>query len=434
LARKESLPPTRWRWSIALVLALHLLSTAGTWWITDHGEILAVASRFLEHGRLDLQDLGPGWEDWERIVATRHNAKTRFLPLSILSLTPFLLIDHALGLRAPGELLVVHLQGHFFVGLALLLAGRFIAKSAGDGMASLAVLLLGLNWPVWMIARRLGPEPVLLFLMAAFVFGGMRTRLLCLLILPWLHATGPLLGLCALTWLSVALSTKRLRSLAIAACSWAAGVASLIVFWNLPVHGRALLGGYGAYATEQAFGLRNPLIGLVSLTLPLLLWTAPLWLLALRAPKRSLEQTLALWVPALSFFALLAHPSLLPSAEPERRLAALLAATTMLVMASLNPVSGGAAAGLSLAALGSGLIGLSRDFVTLVETPLGVYAGPHLLFIRMAFQEGHPWFAAAGVGLLVAVAVVAARRVSGLLAEPTPGVGSNHGPGPELQS
>jgi hypothetical protein len=416
------------------VLALHLLSTAGTWWITDHGEILAVASRFLEHGRLDLEDLGPGWEDWQRIVAARPNAKTRFLPLSILSLTPFLLIDHALGLQAPGELLVVHLQGHFFVALALLVVGRFVAKSAGDRMAALAVLLVGLNWPVWMIARRLGPEPVLLFLMAAFVFGGMRSRILCLLILPWLHATGPLLGLCALTWLSVALSTKRIRDLAITSGSWAAGVTSLIVFWNLPVHGRALLGGYGAYATERAFSLRDPLTGLATLTLPLLLWTAPLWLLALRAPRRSLEQILALWLPALCFFALLAHPNLLPSAEPERRLATLLAATTMLVMASRNSVSREAAAGLSLAALGSGLIGLSRDFVTLVETPLGVYAGPHLLFIRLAFSDGHPWFAAAGVGLLLTMAIVAARRVFGPLAEPTLGVGSNHGPGPELKS
>nr|MBP9945876.1 hypothetical protein [Vicinamibacteria bacterium] len=200
MARKESLPPTRWLWSIVLVLALHLLSTAGTWWITDHGEILAVAAGFLEHGRLDLKDLGPGWEDWERIVAARPTADTRFLPLSILSLTPFLLIDHALGLRAPGAIKVVHLQGHFFVALALVIAGRFISRIAGTRAAALGVLLLGLNWPVWMIARRLGPEPLLLALVAGFMSGGALARFFCLALLPWVHASGPLLAVGALAW------------------------------------------------------------------------------------------------------------------------------------------------------------------------------------------------------------------------------------------
>ena len=427
MARKESLPPTRWLWSIVLVLALHLLSTAGTWWITDHGEILAVAAGFLEHGRLDLKDLGPGWEDWERIVAARPTADTRFLPLSILSLTPFLLIDHALGLRAPGALKVVHLQGHFFVALALVIAGRFISRIAGTRAAALGVLLLGLNWPVWMIARRLGPEPLLLALVAGFMSGGALARFFCLALLPWVHASGPLLAVGALAWLVVREGSIDARALRPAA-GCILGVLSLALLWNLPVHGHLVLGGYDQYASDRFFTPRHPVVGVAGFAGALLAWTLPLAWLTARGGKRVTIETLALFLPAVVFFGVFSSP------EPARRLAPLVAGWVILLMTRAAPVSARTAGALSLVSLASAVIGLSRDFVTLVETPFGVYAGPHLLFMRMAFLDGHPWFAAGSVALLVGTAVVAARRVFGLLAEPTWGVGSNHAPGPELKA
>lgn len=431
---REALARTAWVSSLVLVMALHLLSTGGTWWVTDHGEILLVADRFLASGRFDLAELGEGWEDWEQIVAARGNTRTRFLPLSVLSLTPFLIVDHALGLRSAAEFKVVHLQGHFFVGLALFIVGRFVARSAGQGIAALAILLVGLVWPVWMIARRLGPEPVLLFLMVAFVVGGSRIRFLCLLALPWLHATGPLLGGCALLWLAVTEKTPRVRDLAIGGAGWAIGVASLVLLWNIPVHGSAFLGGYGAFAAGQTLGVRNPLQGLFALLAPMLLWTAPLWLLTPRADRRSLLQTLALWFPALSFFALLYHPGLLPTAEPARRLAPLLAPTTILIMTRMKALPGNAMVGLAVMALASGVVGLSMDFVATIETPLGLFSGPHLLWVRLAFQEGRPLLAGIIVLGLVAIAIVSASRTLRLLLEPGIAVGSDGVPDAELSS
>lgn len=427
MARKESPSATRWGWSIVLVLALHLLSTAGTWWITDHGEILAVASRFLEHGRLDLEDLGPGFEDWEKVVAARASTKTRFLPLSVLSITPFLLIDHALGLKTPGQFRVAHLQGHFFVGLALFLTGRFLAKVAGARVAALGVLLLGFNWPVFMIARRLGPEPVLLALIAGFVSGGARARFLCLLLLPWVHASGPLLALGAMLWLAVHEGSAKARALGLPALGGALGVSTLALLWNLPVHGHLLLGGYDRYGSDPFFTPRNPLVGVIVVSITLLAWTMPLAWLTARGGKRPALETLALFLPAAVFFGVFSSP------EPERRLAPLIGGWAILSLRGQAPLSGTAAAALSLFSLASGVVGLSRDFVTLVETPLGVYAGPHLLLVRMAFTEGRPALAAVAASLLLGGAVFAARRVSRLLGEAAPGLGPNHPPQPELR-
>ena len=43
-----------WAWPVLLVTALHLLTTSGGWWVTDHGEILAVA----DHIGLDRRGMG----------------------------------------------------------------------------------------------------------------------------------------------------------------------------------------------------------------------------------------------------------------------------------------------------------------------------------------------------------------------------------------
>lgn len=434
-----AVPPSRswapWKWALLLILSLHLISTAGTWWITDHGETLAAAHQFVTNGRLDLQGLGPGWEEWSKIAEGRNSTATRFLPLAILSLTPFLMIDHAFGWRDLQELRFVHLQGHFFVGVALLMAGRFVARSTGSASsAALCILLAGLNWPVWMIARRVGPEPILLALTAAFVGGGPRTRMVVLVLLPWTHATGPLIGIGAILWLAVQTGFKARLALAKLSASWAFGVASMALLWNLPVHGHLLLGGYDRFASNRAFDLQNPLIGLVSIMAPLLLWVFPLWWLSFRSSPRTVAQLTALWIPLVGFLALLFHPELLPNGDPQRRLAPLVAGSFAICLAQMTFPGRTPSIALCILALISGVFGLASDFVAFTQTPLGVFSGPHLLFLRMAFEEGKPGLAGSAAALLTFTAVFAASKTLRVLVGPEPAVGSNDVPRPESKS
>ena len=422
-------PSPSWLNALALVLALHLLTTAGTWWITDHGETLASAHQFLWAGRLDLRDLGPGWETWDRITAARRSTASRFPPLTSLSLVPFLLVDHALGWRTPEALRFVHLQGHFFVGLSLLLAGRFIARTSGRAStAALAVMLLGLNWPVWMIARRLGPEPILLALLTAFVTGGKRSRLVSMLLLPWVHASGPLLALGALCWLAMEERGTQDASFRLAALGFVAGSLSVAFLWNLPVHGHVLLGGYSSFQNDPFFSLRNPIVGALGMVLPMIAWNVSLAGLTIRGGTRALTQTIALFLPVIVFFGLFSSP------EPERRLAPLILPWGILVMARMFPPSPPVSMGLCATALASGVLGLSRDFVAMVGTPIGVFSGPHLLLLRLAFVEGHPKVAGGWLLLLLTLAFVAGSRALGLITASAAAVGPNRVAGPESPS
>lgn len=401
--RSKPLPP--WAWPVLLVTALHLLTTSGAWWITDHGEILAAADHFVSTGRLDLKDLGPGWAEWTRIVAARNNPSTRFQPLSILLLTPFLLLDRLFGWREPAAFRFVHLQGHFFVGLGLVLVGRGIARLTGSPAATaLSILLLGLNWPVWMIARRLGPEPVLFALLAIFATGGVRAKFASQLLLPWVHASGPLLGLGALLAVAVEQRSVTSRAFRGAALGWALGLVSVALLWNLPVHGHLLLGGYGDYAGDRFFTLRNPIVGVFSVLGPMIAWTLPLWHMAIRAGRGRGLETLAMWLPTVAFLSVFSNP------EPERRLAPLLAGWAFGLMIRASPVKPGVSLALSGLSLASGVIGLSLDFVDTVATPFGVFSGPVLMLVRLAFVQARPGLAAAGVLLLGLVIVAAGSR------------------------
>lgn len=409
---KSSRAATSWGWSLALVLALHLLSTAGAWWITDHGEILAVADRFLATGHLNLHNLGPGWEDWTRIVAARDSTETRFQPLSILLLTPFLAIDRLLGWRDPHSFRFVHLEGHFFVGLGLVLVGRFIARLSGSAaVTALSILLLGLNWPVWMIARRLGPEPVLFALLALFATGGTRSQFWSLILLPWVHASGPLLGLGALLWQAVARGGGNDPPTRISALGLILGCSSLALFWNVPVHGHILMGGYAAFASDRFFDARNPLRGAMAALGPMVAWTLPLWFLAVKGGRRVIFETLALWLPIVAFLSLSSNP------EPERRLAPCLSAWVVVILARMRPLRPGAATALGALALASGVVGLSGDFVDTVATPLGVFSGPILFLLHLAFGTGQPLLAGSIALALLSVACIAGSRTLDLLAD-----------------
>ncbi|MEO8501490.1 MAG: hypothetical protein ABI565_11290 [Vicinamibacteria bacterium] len=401
-----------WRGPVVLVTALHLLSTAGAWWITDHGEILAVADRFLNTGHLDLQTLGPGWEDWSRIVTARSSTETRFQPLSILALTPFLALDHLMGWRDPGSFRFVHLEGHFFVGLGLVLVGRFIGRQSGSlAVTALSVVLLGLNWPVWMIARRLGPEPVLFALLAAYATGGARSRFWSQVLLPWVHASGPLLGLGALLWQAVDRRSIKDPLVSLPLVGLILGCSSLALLWNLPVHGHLLMGGYQAFATDRFFDLRNPLVGALEQLGPMVAWTLPLWFLTVKGGRRVILATLALWLPILAFLSFFSTP------EPERRLAPGISAWVVIILARMRPLPRRVAIGLAALALTSGVAGLSRDFVDTVETPLGVFSGPILFLLHLAFRTGQPLLAGSIALALLSVACIAGSRTLELLAD-----------------
>jgi hypothetical protein len=401
-----------WLWPVVLVMALHLLTTAGTWWITDHGEILAVANRFLTTGRMSLENPGPGFEQWTRIAAARHTTDTRFLPLSILSLTPLLALDHLAGWREPSAFRFVYLQGHLFVGLGLFLMGRRVwSLTRSAPTTALAILLLGLNWPVWMIARRLGPEPVLFALIAAIATGGVVRGLWCQFLLPWVHASGSLLGLGALLAVVAGERSLRGRASRYAMLGWIVGGASVALLWNLPGHGHVLLGGYDAFASDPFFVMRNPLVGLLSVIGPFAMWTLPLVAVAMREGRRAATVTLALFVPFVAFLSLFSNP------EPERRLAPLLAAWSLALVPGTSRLRSEPAVALGLLSLASGVIGLSRDFVDVVATPVGLYSGPFLLFLRLAFLDGKPALAACLVAVLLIVIVRAGARTARMITE-----------------
>lgn len=426
MRRLDSIAP--WWWPVVFVTSLHCLTTSGGWWITDHGEILAVAHRFLATGHMDLRDLGPGWEDWTQIAAARGSTGTRFLPGSILSLTPFLALDHLFGWRDPTSFRFVHLQGHVFVSLGLALAGRFVARSSGRAAAAvLSILLLGLNWPVWMIARRLGPEPVLFALLALFATGGPRRKFLGQLLLPWIHASGPLLGLAALLALRVETGSSRRREIRASGLGFVLGAASVALFWNLRVHGHAVMGGYDEYRTDSFFTLRNPFEGLTTVVGPMLWWALPLWLVSLKAGRFGLR-LLALWFIPVVFFSVFSNP------EPERRLAPLLAVCTITMMPLVAPLQSRLAFALASLSLVSGAAGLSRDFVDVVDTPFGVFSGPRLMFVRLAFAQTRPGLAAVGILLTVGMVFLSGKRsLDQLVGSEVPVVDSSRSLTPECR-
>ncbi|MEO8360454.1 MAG: hypothetical protein ABI672_10525 [Vicinamibacteria bacterium] len=396
-------PRPSWLWPVVLVTALQLLTTAGTWWITDHGEILAVADHFLASGELNLADLGPGWEGWARIAAIRGSTETRFLPLSILPLVPFLILDHLFRFP-PSAFRFVHLEGHVFVTLGLILSGRGLVKrGATPAVVALCIILLGLNWPVWMVARRLGPEPILFFLMTLFATGGRHAKLVALVLLPWVHASGSLLALGAFGWSCLEVRSLPSLPMKTALASLVGGFASVLILWNLP-HGDAVLGSYGRYASDPFFVPQNPLLGSVKLAVPVVLWTLPLWLGALDRERRGRLSLLALWFPVVIFFGTFS------TQEPERRLMPLLGVTLLSVAPLRVGVTRRTSGLLILYTVVSGALGLASDFVDVVPTPLGLFSGPVLGLLRLGMVDGHSVIAAIIVVTLLFVALVAGVR------------------------
>ena len=101
--------------------------------------------------------------------------------------------------------------------------------------------------------------------------------------------------------------------------------------------------------------------------------------------------------------------------------------------AARAPIPSGRALALCALSLASGVIGLSSDFVDTVTTPLGVFSGPLLMFVRLAFVKSEPVLAATGVLLLGSAIVLAGSRTLDQILHPKEGaVSVKPGGGPRI--
>ncbi len=439
-------PPTprggpRWGWALVLTTALHLLTTSGTWAILDHGEILYTARHLLHHGTLDLTAPGvPRLRFMPTVVGHGGRpVRSRFLPVPTLTLVPLLALDERLGWgdeREFGHL--VHLQGHLLVTAGLALLGLAIRRTGGgEAAAAMAVLLAGLAWPVWLVSRRVGPEPVMVFLVCTFLFAesvaGGRARaglkgLVCLLF-PWTHVTGALVSgaLVASTGAHALLSPpgnrdRRWAETVTVATLGALGAGSMVYFWNHLFHDNWIAGGYGLYAPERAFGVRNALFGLIEhlrfflLDCPVLLVIAFAgWKAAGRRPPPPADAyaILAVGVTAVLFliFATFYSP------EPTRRLAVACPLWAALAGATWDRWRLRAPWPQALVAA-SGLVSFARfaDLDGGWRIGPGGWNLPQYVLWADLVRAGRPWWVvAAPVALLALAGTVAAARLWALL-------------------
>jgi hypothetical protein len=260
-----------------------------------------------------------------------------------------LALDRALGLEEPRQYgHLVHLQGHAFVlaGLALL-ASALRAYGASARATALTVALTGLAWPVWFVARRIGPEPILVFLVCFFLAArgwaqrGLRRRAalagfaVCAL-LPWVSPTGPIIGLALASadlvdaWLDRGRGfdagaegpARQRHEIWLPMLGLGLGLATFVLVWNQLYHGDWRLGGYALYAKTQFFGVKQPLLGLGQHVRALFVEAPvipPLLLMGLRSSGAPRAQGLTLPLCLTTLLLLLFSSFYQP--EPTRRLA-----------------------------------------------------------------------------------------------------------------
>jgi hypothetical protein len=428
------------RWVLALVVvgSVHLLTTSGNWAILDHGEILYTARHVLHHGTFDLAPAGVPRLKFMPTVAARpgYPVRSRFLPIPTLTLVPLLFIDQRLGWadeRAFGH--VVHLQGHAFVLAALALLGVAVRRSGGtDSAAAAAVLLGGLAWPVWLVSRRIGPEPVMIFLVCAYLLGeatpsarGSRIlRAVVCLLLPWTHATGPQISVALLLASALRLATRRApvpgrwRELAPMAVATLIGTATMVYFWNYRLFGNWLRGGYAITDPAQSFGVHAILPGILEHVMALALLmpvTLPLAFVGLwRAGRGAAE---AFWPTAVSVTAVLILIfATFYSPEPPRRLAAACPAWAGVVGATWERLRLRTPLGQAAIAL-QGISGfawfIQADGGWGGRGPGGLNLPQYVLWADL-LRAGRPWWTVAiPLVALLAVLIVSSGKVWALL-------------------
>ncbi len=324
--------------ALLVVLGAFVLTGPGRWTLTDQKERLYTAQRILEAGTIELADPGAGGVaavPWVEATAGGH-LRTRHHPLTSVTLVPLLAIDRAFGWSGDPEWgRIVHWQGVLVVSLTLVLAG-LVATACGatPGGAGVAMIAIGLAWPVWHVARAGGPEPWLGFFvvtaLAADVFRARFPRRAAAvqfasnLFLPWTHPTGVLLS--AGNVVASVLSTRgraiqRLRSAGPGLAGALVGCLGVVLLWNHLYHGNWLAGGYGLYPAQNslaAVSLANGFWHHARVVLPQL--AVVVVVIIVGRPRGVPTAVWAYPVVALSvllvFFSAFSHP------EPERRLAA----------------------------------------------------------------------------------------------------------------
>jgi hypothetical protein len=430
------------------VASIHLLTTPGTWLVTDQAESLFVARRLLDHGTFVLADTGVtriAALPW--VIATPgRTLRSRHYPANAASLAPLLYLDRLFGWEDPVEYgRLVHLHGHLFVFAALALLGWALATEGVSAMAiAMAIVLAGLTWPIWQVSRRGGPEPILVFLVCLFVLAEARERhsrpathrgatllktLACLL-LPWVHPTGTLIGAALLAGTMVAQIRTRapgtsplraLRPLLAPAGAFAASILALIAVWNHLYHGNWLAGGYGLYSAEWsvprlvALALRSAWIYLRETALQnfALLLAVALGLWAAGRPwENGLAQPLLLTAVLLAFFSVYVIP------EPARRLAAVWPVWAAVAARTWDRLALPPPWPQALLAAG-GLIGFHWFLAVdgrYYLGPGGLYY-PSVLWVKLAIAGRHLPETILAVSALLALALLASAKVWRLLSD-----------------
>jgi hypothetical protein len=419
--------------------ALHLLTTAGAWSVTDHGEQLLVAERLLTRHTFDLWDPGDPplrrYGEFAQMGDPTRAVRSRFLPGPSLTFLPLLWLDREIGWGEPTQFgRLVHLQGEIFVLAGLGIIGWALRRSrVSQGGTALVVALTGLAWPTWLIARRVGPEPILFALVALFfatlLCGGSRAaaplQAACCALLPWTHPTGPMIAVALVLGVALDQAVRRGLSGVLPAVlpplvGTLVGSLTVLVFWNHLYEGSWLHGGYAAYAVPLVS--RDPLPALLACPESLVLG-APVLVLCLLLglarspgwrPPRAEALVLTLVLPAATALTLLFVFNLpLDRGEATRRVAALMPAWGAVVGGGLIPVR--YARPLVLGSILQALLFLPEQ-ANYYFTPGGIVVSP-CLWVRL-LQVGTPWpVVALMVGLLLGLLLWGARGLLFLWAE-----------------
>ena len=422
-------PAAVW-WALILVSAVHLVTTAGTWIVTDQAEALFTARRLITDRTLDLapaSDAHVPALPWLQ-AEPGQPLRTRLLPGTAVALVPLLLLDRLLGWEdAVNYGRLVHLQGHVFVLAGLALLGGAVWRAYGSASAAAAVVALtGTAWPVWQVSKRGGAAPILFFLMCVFAAAGHAApdrapsrraeivRAACCALLPWVNPAGTVLSaaLVIATWLE----GRRVLPLFAGAVL---GNASLVLLWNQLYHGHWWLGGYGSahLGHEDWFGSVSFLQGLLRHVRAFLRQAPWLVLPALWfALRGGPEGRRRLILPATITAALLAVFATFYAPEPARRLSVVCPLWAMAVGWGWSRARWRHPWPL-VALAGAGLLGFSwfmLDEGRYYAGPGGLFY-PSVLWVKLALDGAPLWKTVLPVALLFAIATVSAQKVAAAL-------------------
>jgi hypothetical protein len=423
-------------------VALHLMTTSGGWAIVDHGEILYAARHVLHHASLELPPVPPMRGLPVIPPGPDGTVHTRFLPLPTLTLLPLLWLDEALGwTREPEFGRLVHLQGHVFVAAALALLGRAVLRTGASAQAAaVAIVLAGTTWGVWLVSRRVGPEPVMIFMVCLFLLGEasldhgvpsptISGRALVCMLLPWTHVTGVAMTLALAASAAARLATAdptqrvaRRRDLRRILVGAFVGATTMIVFWNGMYQHQWLTGGYGRYyAPGTAFGVRNPFVGAAEhVSMLVLLSPVTLALAVAGTAAAPRGRALGTWLSVSLAAAIIALFCTFHAPEPARRLAVVacpLAAVVGSTWDRLRLRSPLPQALLAASVLG-GLTWFFRVDGAWKPGPGGLGLPQYVLWSDLLAAGRPAWQYAVPLAILTAIAGLAAARVWVLLRRP----------------